>query len=218
MRGCGIDHTACLQIELAAGLDRSAVAAERAAAGQDRTGKLGRLFRPHDRCAAVTSFASGDVDLGTSINRHSGRRRDRRQRAPARGIGLIERIGLIRLASLERTADAHEAAARRLPPRTPTLLARIEPGTLTACLNAFLAVAALRTTVPPLALILPLLETSARPCPSLRFCSWFDGTATDMKPSPDKSIVAISPLPSPTFPSFALMTPLFETRDRKSVV
>jgi len=37
-----------------------------------------------------------------------------------------------------------------------------------------------------------------------------------MKPSPDKSIVAISPLPSPTFPSFALMTPLFETRPPKS--
>src|SRR5262249_56847634 len=54
-----------------------------------------------------------DVDLGTSVNRHGSRRRDRRQRAPARDIGLIERIGLIRLAALERTADAHEAAARR---------------------------------------------------------------------------------------------------------
>src|SRR5262244_1974925 len=37
-----------------------------------------------------------------------------------------------------------------------------------------------------------------------------------MKPSPDKSIVAISPLPSATLPSFALMTPLFETRPPKS--
>src|SRR5207245_2083658 len=56
---------------------------------------------------------SGDVDPRSGINRHGGRRGDRRQRAPARDIGLIERIGLIRLAALERTADAHEAAGRR---------------------------------------------------------------------------------------------------------
>jgi hypothetical protein len=37
-----------------------------------------------------------------------------------------------------------------------------------------------------------------------------------MKPSPDKSIVAASPLPSATLPSFALMTPRFETRPPKS--
>jgi hypothetical protein len=37
-----------------------------------------------------------------------------------------------------------------------------------------------------------------------------------MKPSPDKSIVATSPLPSPTLPSFALMTPWFATRPPKS--
>src|SRR5260370_14386377 len=42
-----------------------------------------------------------------------------------------------------------------LPARTPTLLARMDPGLLTALFNAFAAVAALKTTVPPFALIRP---------------------------------------------------------------
>src|SRR5262249_16174690 len=93
----------------------------------DRTGKVGGLFRPHDRCAAVTSFASGDIDLGCGINGYSPGRRDRRQRAPAAGIGLIERIGLNRLAALERAANAPETPpppAHAAPEKIPLLNTR----------------------------------------------------------------------------------------------
>ena len=99
-----------------------------------------------------------------------------------------------------------------LPFCTPTLLARIVPGMLTALRRAFAAVAALRLTKPPLALIVPGLETSGRPRPSLPIAVWFEGTVTERKPSPDRSMVARSPLPSPTLPSLAEITPLLETR------
>ena len=98
-----------------------------------------------------------------------------------------------------------------LPLRVPTEFARIVPGTLTASRNRPAAVAALRCTVPPSAMILPLFDTSGRPSEPTIPPSELVGTATDRKPSPARSSVINSPLPSPTLPSRAEIRPSLAT-------
>ena len=91
--------------------DKTAIAAQLAAARKDAAGEGCVLVRPDDRRAAVTRLERGDVDLGRGIDRHRLRRGDIGQRAEAADEGLIERIGRIAIAALERPADAHQPAA-----------------------------------------------------------------------------------------------------------
>ena len=93
------------------------------------------------------------------------------------------------------------------PSRPDTELALIEPGMLMALRTASRAVAARNSTRPPLARILPLLETSASPSASVAPV----GTATCKNLSPLTSSVARSPDPRPILPMGAEITPEFDT-------
>ena len=96
------------------------------------------------------------------------------------------------------------------PDWPPMVRAWTRPEMLTALRAASRAVAALMMMLPPLALMVPELLISA-PLPPAAV-----GNATCKNPSPEKSSVALSPEPSPTWPSGTIMRPAFDTEPPSS--
>src|SRR5262249_55371049 len=89
-------------------LDETAVAALRAAAGENGSGEGGLAVRPQDHLAAVAVPPRGRVDSGAGVDAHRGRRRDHE------AFELGARVGneaLVRLAAAPVAADQHFAAA-----------------------------------------------------------------------------------------------------------
>src|ERR1700726_3623506 len=93
------------------------------------------------------------------------------------------------------------------PERPETERAERLPETFTASRIICLTVAALSTIDPPAALIWPETPPSPLRPPVVEEV----GTATCIKPSPQKSRVTDSPEPTPTLPSGTLILPSFET-------
>src|SRR5207245_11244296 len=103
-----VSRAAVIQKLVARDLDETAVAALRAAAGEDGSGESGLAVRPQDDLAAVAAPPRRCVDGGRGVDAHRGRRRDHE------GFELGARVldeARARIAAAPVAADQHLAAA-----------------------------------------------------------------------------------------------------------
>ncbi len=107
------------------------------------------------------------------------------------------------------------ASSTMVPLSSCAVVAEIMPVVLTTLSRTSRAARAVSSTVPPAALMVPLLLTSADagcPCLLVGVCVTGAVTAKLRSLSPWKSTVKALPPPSATVPSRASITPLFATR------
>ncbi len=95
------------------------------------------------------------------------------------------------------------------PPLFSILAAPIMPLLFTTLVKISLAALPFNKTLPPSALIVPVLDTaSSRSC---TFCKISSSTVNCIKPSPSKSIVTFLPATKFTCPAVAMIVPSFLT-------